>query len=94
MRSSLNIPPFSGSFVVPREPLQDEAASLLDLHDWNGKHNPQHPLFRFQDGSECKTILWGEAVSATHRAAHFFKALTEPSTEGPIVVAVLASTGA
>lgn len=93
MRPPLNIPTLSGSFHVPKELLQDGSASLLDLYDWNGEHNPDHPLFCYGDHFGNKTICWGEVVAATHRAARFFEEMSKPSTQKSIIVAILASTG-
>ncbi len=94
MSSSLSIPHKSGSFIVPKKLLEDDSTVLLDLYDWNGQQNPQHPLFCYQDGSETRVIAWKEAVDATHRAAYYFEARTRKSENGQTIVAILANTGA
>ena len=91
---SLSIPSKSGSFTVPKELLESDSATLLDLYDWNAEYNPQWPLFRFLDEAGVTTLLWKEVAMATHRAAYFFEARTQKSESRPTIVAILANTGA
>ncbi|KAJ3528018.1 hypothetical protein NM688_g8049 [Phlebia brevispora] len=93
MVTNPNIPSLSGSFVVPQELLEDSSKTLVDLYDWNLEHNPAHPLFRFHNGSDLKTISWKEAVLASHRAARFFESFVpQQPRPKPAVVGILANT--
>lgn len=88
------IPALSNSFIVPKRLIEKGSATLVDLYDWNAEQNPDHPLFHFHDGSQITTICWKEAVRAGHRAARFFTALIPQQTDTPVVVGILANTGA
>ena len=92
--TSPSIPSKSGSFIVPKELLESDSATLLDLYDWNAEHNPQWPLFRFLDEAGATTLRWKEVAMATHRAAYFFDTRTQKSEGRPTIVALLANTGA
>ncbi|KAK0464051.1 NRPS-like enzyme, partial [Armillaria novae-zelandiae] len=82
-RSSLtfNPPPLDGSLT------------FAEIIDYNGKHSPNHPLFRYEDpdSEDIRTILWSEGVAAFHTAGqHFRKYLADESC--PVVVGILANS--
>lgn len=76
-------PPFEPSLSVPA------------LYDWQYEHSPDHPLFVFQESTGRKrTITWGEAVPAIHRATRYIRDAVKYSGEGKKpFIAILATTG-
>lgn len=69
---------------------------LPEIYDWNGTHNPDHPLFVF-DGDDGKTtVTWSQAVRMIHGAAYHVTDRSQITVQGslrPPVVAVLATSG-
>ena len=88
------IPALSGAFIVPKRLIEKGPLTLVDFYDWNAEQNPEHPLFRFHDGSQITTICWKDAVRASHRAARFFSSSVIQQDGTPPVVGILANTGA
>ncbi|KAI0050788.1 acetyl-CoA synthetase-like protein [Auriscalpium vulgare] len=92
MAASFNPPPLDGSLTVPE---------LLFHH---AKHNPNHPLFVFRDGTSQKSITYEDAGNMVLRAAqltcgHYARLVdrytaqegTRPPGRGP-TIGILAST--
>ncbi|KAF7798294.1 hypothetical protein EIP86_009513 [Pleurotus ostreatoroseus] len=86
------IPALSGAFIVPKRLIEKGPLTLVDFYDWNAEQNPEHPLFRFHDGSQITTICWKDAVRASHRAARFFSSSVIQQDATPPVVGILANT--
>ncbi|KAJ3539483.1 hypothetical protein NM688_g6353 [Phlebia brevispora] len=85
----------SKSFIPPIHLLEDPEANVVDLYEWNESHNADHPLFRFLDGQQIRTIPWREAVNAIRKSASYFTSLVDESTlsrSAPPVVAILATS--
>ena len=79
-------PPVDGSMMVP------------EMYDWHAKHSPEHPLFVYpgEDG-EVKTIKWGAAIRALHRAGRWLNGFVNGNSmtntsDGPLI-AILANSG-
>ncbi|PSS37934.1 hypothetical protein PHLCEN_2v226 [Hermanssonia centrifuga] len=85
----------SGTFNAPKELLEDSSSSLLDLYQWNATQNPDHPLFRFHDKDDIRTISWAEGVRGSYEAATLFESRMKlgEQSKSPPVVAILATTG-
>lgn len=86
----------SVTFKAPLALLEDPDKTIVDIYQWNGSHNAQHTLFRYQDGQDIHEINWKDAVHAIRRAAHLFASQVQhnaPADTVPPVVAILASTG-
>lgn len=74
-------------------PPVDGSLTFAEIVDYNGKHSPNHPLFRYEDpdSEDVRTILWSEGVAAFHTAGqHFQKYLADESC--PVVVGILANS--
>ena len=84
------------TFTPPLDLLADPTATVTDVYEWNAIHNPNHPLFIFDDDGVAKSISWKEANQGVHRAAHYFTNYL-PShcndTNVPTVIAMLATLG-
>ncbi len=75
-------------------PPVDGSLTLAEIIDYNGKHSPNHPLFRYEDpdSDDVHTILWSEGVAAVHTAGqHLQKYLASEAC--PVVVGILANSG-
>lgn len=86
----------SRTFTAPRHLLEDTEVSILDIYQWNEFHNANHPLFRFLDDGQLRTIYWKEAVKAIRNAACFLASTVKEDVSGrksPPIVAVLATSG-
>ena len=88
----------SKTFKGPAELIAAQEATVPELLEWNEVNNPQHPLFRYWDGSENKHILYSEAVPAIRKAAHHvigdvIKAQGQANLDKQPVVAILALSG-
>ncbi|KAF5351531.1 hypothetical protein D9758_007233 [Tetrapyrgos nigripes] len=60
-----------------KPPPPDFSLNLLEVHDFNAEHSPNHPLFRYMtDDETAQTIYWGESVQAFHVAQGFVQTLT------------------
>ncbi|KAF5351553.1 hypothetical protein D9758_007244 [Tetrapyrgos nigripes] len=78
-----------------KPPPLDFSLNLLEVHDFNAEHSPNHPLFRYMtDDETAQTIYWGEAVQAFHVAQGFVQTLVKndhiDSQPAP-VIAILAT---
>ncbi|TCD63425.1 putative NRPS-like protein biosynthetic cluster [Steccherinum ochraceum] len=69
---------------------------IPELFDWNGEHNPNHPLFVYDDVQGNTTITWSQAVRIIHQAARYVAEHSKLSSQGDQahspVVAVLATS--
>jgi acyl-CoA synthetase (AMP-forming)/AMP-acid ligase II len=90
-----------GSSTFKTPPLGDKSLCLPDFCDWQYRNSPNHPFFLYDDGpGKNSAITWAEVGRGIHRAAHLVASLISPGNvaaalEGhPIVVSVLATTGA
>ena len=84
------------TFVPPLDLLADPNITVPELYEWNAIHNPNHPLFIFDDAGVTKTVSWKETNQGVHRAAHYFTSLLPThhnATSIPTVIAMLATTG-
>ncbi|KAK0492930.1 NRPS-like enzyme [Armillaria luteobubalina] len=82
---------FSSLTFTP--PPLDGSLTFAEITDYNGKHSPNHPLFRYEepDNEDVRTILWSEGVAAFHTAGQYFqKYLADESS--PVVVGILANS--
>ncbi|PBK81586.1 NRPS-like enzyme [Armillaria gallica] len=71
----------------------DGSLTFAEIVDYNGKHSPNHPLFRYEDpdSDDVHTILWSEGVAAFHTAGqHLQKYLAGEAC--PVVVGILANS--
>ncbi|KIJ29342.1 hypothetical protein M422DRAFT_269298 [Sphaerobolus stellatus SS14] len=82
-----------GSSSTFNRPPLDGSLNLLQIVQYNGKHSPQHPLFRYYEETCNHDIVWSEAVVAFRRAAQYFlqQAPHAPSESKKPVVAILAA---
>ncbi|THH29823.1 hypothetical protein EUX98_g4374 [Antrodiella citrinella] len=83
------------TFRPPRQLLEQNKATLPEIYDWNGVHNPDHPLFVYDDDDEIRTITWSQAVRMIHRAARYIRDRSQLSSHDPFrlpVVGILASS--
>lgn len=82
----------SSTFV---QPPFDLSLSIPALYDWQYKHSANNPLFVFEEASGPKrTITWGEATPAFHRATRYVRDAVKYSGEGKKpFIAILATTG-
>lgn len=88
-----------GTFTPPVHLLEDPETTVIDIYQWNESHNTEHPLFRFVDGDDIRTISWEQAVKAIRKAACYFAShVTEPTSldsgNAPPIIAILANSGA
>lgn len=86
----------SSTFTVPHELLAQPTTTIPDLYEFNVKHNPNYPFFRFWDGEKNVDLTWSMMGRAFWKAARFIKDLVKlrgDEGEGAPVVAVLASSG-
>ncbi|KAF5351523.1 hypothetical protein D9758_007239 [Tetrapyrgos nigripes] len=78
-----------------KPPPPDFSLNLLEVHDFNAEHSPNHPLFRYMTDDEiAQTIYWGEAVQAFHVAQGFVQTLVKNDhidSQPPPVIAILAT---
>ncbi|CCM01516.1 uncharacterized protein FIBRA_03572 [Fibroporia radiculosa] len=88
------------TFSPPTEYLQNRSRTIPELYDWTVEHNPEHPVFVYHDGTQCKSILGPQVLQAAKRAANIIvERVGAQRTAGdfelsstPPVVAVLAAT--
>ena len=83
---------------LPDGMFKDPELTLPHLYKWNAEHNPNYPLFVFQDGEQRRYITHAFVDKAIDRAARYAFATAGPSIQTPAagprrVVAVLANTG-
>lgn len=89
----------SQTFTAPHELLSRRTTILADLYEFNIKHNADHPLFRFWDGTRNVDLTWGMMGQAFYKTARFIKSQVklrgdEDVEEGkPPVVGILAASG-
>ncbi|KAK0219250.1 NRPS-like enzyme [Armillaria fumosa] len=85
--------PQGRSSVTFTPPPLDGSLTFAEITDYNGKHSPNHPLFRYEDpdSEDVRTILWSEGVAAFHTAGRYFqKYLADESS--PVVVGIFANS--
>ncbi|KAI0795718.1 hypothetical protein C8Q75DRAFT_711913 [Abortiporus biennis] len=87
------------SFNSPRALLEDSKAShtIPELCDWNAQHNPEYPLFVYNDNESgkdvLKTIPWKKAIRGIHRAAQsVYTKVQQTAGSSPQVIAILAQS--
>ena len=84
------------TFRPPRHELEQGNMAIPEFYDWNATHNPQHPVFIFDDDNGLQSIVFSQAVKMIHRAAYYVADRVHvPSRDSfrPPVIAVLASSG-
>ncbi|KAK1216894.1 hypothetical protein PQX77_020470 [Marasmius sp. AFHP31] len=65
--------------------------TLVELFDYHGLNNPDHPLFRYEhDDGRIYDIPWKSATPAIHIVARKMQRFTAPSTTSVPVIAILA----
>ncbi|KAF5351512.1 hypothetical protein D9758_007194 [Tetrapyrgos nigripes] len=81
---------FKGRSTFTRPPL-DQSLPLALLFDYHGTNSPNHPLFRYDEDGELKTILWKDATAAIRRAAGLVSEYVSQNGDDIPVVAVLSN---
>ncbi|CDO73876.1 hypothetical protein BN946_scf185016.g33 [Trametes cinnabarina] len=70
--------PLTAVYHPPTELIKRDDVALPQLYEWTAKHNPNYPLFMYQDGEEMKYITYSAVDRAINRAAHFVQAQLRP----------------
>ena len=85
----------SSSFNPPVDIVFAQTSTIPEIFEWCEDHNPQHPLFRYWNGTSNEHLLYSDVVPAIRRAAHrVIDDVQEPLGPGrPPVIAVLAIAG-
>ncbi|KAF5351577.1 hypothetical protein D9758_007202 [Tetrapyrgos nigripes] len=84
-----NYDSFKGQPTFTRPP-RDQNLPLALLFDYQGANSPEHPLFRYDQDGELKTILWKDGNAAIRRAASLVRERISRDGDSIPVVAVLA----
>ena len=81
-----------------KQPPLDGTLTIPEMYDWHAEHSPEHPLFIYPDeDGEVKTIKWGAAIRALHRAGRWLNGFVNGNimtntSDGPLI-AILANSG-
>ncbi|OSC98631.1 acetyl-CoA synthetase-like protein [Trametes coccinea BRFM310] len=70
--------PLTAVYHPPAELIKRDDVALPQLYEWTAKHNPNYPLFMYQDGEEMKYITYSVVDRAINRAAKFVQAQLAP----------------
>lgn len=81
LNPAFTAPPLDGTVVIPA------------IYDFHYKHNPDHPLFKYDKEGVISIISWKVAVEAIYRAARILTAHVQVSPLTRPVVAILAVIG-
>lgn len=88
----------SRTFSSPVDIISAQTFTLPELYEWNAIYNPQHPWFRYHDGSTIQSLVYSEAIRGIRTAAHLVMdavnaAPEQVNTSKQPVIAILANSG-
>lgn len=88
-------PSVSVCFRVPKELFHRGDIAIPQLYDWCALHNPDYPLFLYQDGKDIECVTYSQATVAINRAARYILSHMARDLEfrGCATIGVLANTG-
>ena len=79
------------AFVSPRSEIEAGTTTIPYLYEWHARHNPEYPLFIFNDDKDTRSLTYGQAIKGIRRVAQTIRGLVATSERR--VVAILANTG-
>lgn len=88
----------SKTFSTTESIIAAQELTLPELYEYNAINSPQHPLFRFYNGSANQDIVYAEAICGIRKAAHLVTDIVHSSgqhvlTQKQPVIAILAVAG-
>ena len=63
------------AFVSPRSEIEAGTTTIPYLYEWHARHNPEYPLFIFNDDKDTRSLTYGQAIKGIRRVAQAVRGL-------------------
>ncbi|KAI0677488.1 acetyl-CoA synthetase-like protein [Trametes maxima] len=72
------------TFTSPRSLVDSGKLTIPQLYEWNAKHNPDYPIFRYDAGEAIATITYSRAIQAIRRVARYVRQRVDSAERVPV----------